>query len=67
MLNKYQISEIIFGTVLFLLIYFIYRKYLVTTKYYFFDVLYCSIGVFIILFIKNFSVSYYQLYSLNSV
>jgi hypothetical protein len=67
MLNRYQISEIIFGTILFLLIYFIYRKYIVPTKYYIFDVLYCSIGIFIILFIKNFAVFYYQLYNLNHV
>lgn len=67
MLNKYQISEIIFGTLLFLVIYFIYRKYIIPTKYYVFDVLYCSIGIFIILFIKNFAVSYYQLYNLNNL
>ncbi len=67
MLNRYQISEIIFGSILFLLIYFIYRKYVVPTKYYLFDVLYCTLGIFIILFIKNFSVSYFQLYNLNSV
>ncbi len=67
MLNRYQISEIIFGSILFLLIYFIYRKYVVPTKYYLFDVLYCTLGIFIILLIKNFSVSYFQLYNLNSV
>ncbi len=67
MLNKYQISEIVFGTLLFFLIYFIYRKYIEPTKYFLFDVLYCSIGVFIILLIKNFSVSYYQLYNLNHI
>ncbi len=67
MLNRYQISEIIFGTLLFFVIYFIYRKYLVPTKYYLFDTLYSSFGIFIILLIKNFSVSYYQLYNLNNI
>ncbi len=67
MFNRYQISEIIFGTVLFILLYFIYRKYLVPSKYFLFDVLYCSVGIFIILVIKNFSVSYYQLYNLNNI
>ncbi len=67
MLNRYQISETIFGTLLFLLIYFIYRKYIVPTKYNIFDVLYSTVSVFLILFIKNFSVSYYQLHNLNNI
>lgn len=67
MLNRYQISETIFGTLLFTLIYFIYRKYIIPTKYYMFDILYSTIAIFLILFIKNFTVSYYQLYNLNSI
>jgi hypothetical protein len=67
MLNRYQISESIFGALLFLIIYFIYRKYIVPTKYYIFDILYCTIGLFLILLIKNFTVSYYQLYNLNNM
>ncbi len=67
MLNRYQISETIFGTLLFALIYFIYRKYIVPTQYYMFDLLYCTVAISLILFIKNFTVSYYQLYNLNSV
>ncbi len=67
MLNRYQISETIFGTLLFLLIYFIYRKYIAPTKYYIFDVLYCTVALFLILLIKNFTVSYYQLYNLNNI
>jgi hypothetical protein len=67
MLNRYQISETIFGTLLFLLIYFIYRKYIEPTKYYIFDVLYCTVSLFLILLIKNFTVSYYQLYNLNNI
>ena len=67
MLNRYQISEIIFGTLLFTIIYFIYRKYIAPIQYYIFDILYCTIAIFLILFIKNFTVSYYQLYNLNNV
>ena len=67
MLNRYQISETIFGALLFLLIYFIYRRYVVPSEYLYFDVLYSTIGVFIILFLKNFTVSYYQLYNLNNI
>ncbi len=69
MLNRYQISETIFGTLLFLIIYFIYRKYIAfnSSKYFMFDILYCTIAVFIILFVKNFTVSYYQLYNLNNL
>ncbi len=67
MLNRYQISETIFGSLLFALIYFIYRKYILPTKYYMFDLLYSTTAIFLILLIKNFSVSYYQLYNLNSI
>ncbi len=67
MLNRYQISESILGALLFLIIYFIYRKYIEPSKYIMFDVLYTSLCVFIILFVKNFAVSYYQLYNLNSL
>ncbi len=67
MLNRYQLSETIFGTLLFALFYFIYRKYVAPSQYLYFDVLYSSIGIFIILFLKNFAVSYYQLYNLNNI
>lgn len=62
MLSRYQESEIIFGTLIFALLYYLYRTYVDESKYLLFDVLYSSMGVLIILFMKNFASSYYQLY-----
>jgi hypothetical protein len=67
MLSRYKMSETIFGTLLFFIIYFIYKNYLISnSKYIIFETIYATLGVFLILFIKNFVVSYYQLYTLNN-
>jgi hypothetical protein len=64
-LTNYQKSEIVIGTIVFSLLYFIYRNYITPTSYPYFDILYSTLGVFIILFLKNFSINYFQLYNSN--
>ncbi len=66
MLSRYQQSEVVFGTLLFALIYYIYRTYIYPSKYVIFDVFYATVGVFLILFLKNFAVDYYQLSNLTA-
>lgn len=66
MLSRYQQSEVVFGTLLFALIYFIYRTYIYPSKYVIFDVFYTTVGIFLILFLKNFAVDYYQLSNLTA-
>ena len=66
MLSRYQQSEVVFGTLIFAVIYYIYRNYFVPSKAVMFDLLYATAGIFIILFLKNFAVSYYQLSALNA-
>ena len=66
MLSRYQQSEVVFGTLIFALIYFMYRTYFVPSKAIMFDLLYTSAGIFLILFLKNFAISYYQLSDLNA-
>lgn len=65
LLSRYQQSEIMIGTFVFAVLYFIYRTFITKSTYIYFDVLYCSFGVFIILFLKYFSINYYQLYNSN--
>lgn len=66
MLSRYQQSEVVFGTLIFALIYYIYRIYFVPSKAPIFDVLYATVGIFLILFLKNFAVDYYQLSNLTA-
>jgi hypothetical protein len=64
-LSNYQKSEIMIGTLIFALLYFIYRTYITPSTYLYFDILYSTFGVFIILFFKNFSKNYFQIYNSN--
>jgi hypothetical protein len=64
-LSNYQKSEIIIGTLIFAILFFIYRNYITPTTHLYFDILYSSFGVFIILFLKSFSANYFQIYNSN--
>ncbi len=65
LLNRYQYSEIMIGTFIFAILYLIYRSFIQTSTYLYFDILYSTFAVFIILFLKHFAVNYYELNSIS--
>ncbi len=65
LLTRYQQTDIMIGTFVFGLLYFIYRSYITKSQYIYFDVLYCTVGVFLIFFLKYFAVNYFELYQTN--
>jgi hypothetical protein len=64
LLSNYQATEIMLGTVLFPILYFLYL-YLSNTHIIYWDILWCTISIFIILLFRYFYINYYILQSQN--
>jgi len=65
LLTNYQITEIIIGTVLFPMLYFIYLYYTMPGQIIYWDILYCTFILFIILLFKYFYINFNILQSQN--
>ena len=67
LLTRYQITEIIIGTFLFPMLYFLYL-YFSKTHIIYWDIIWCTTTLFIILIFKNFYINYniLQLQNLSS-
>ena len=64
LLSNYQATEIMLGTVLFPILYFLYL-YLSNTHIIYWDILWCTISIFIILLFIYFYINYHILQSQN--
>ena len=64
LLTNYQITEIIIGTFIFPMIYFLYL-YFSNTKIIYWDIIWCTITLFIILIFKYFYINFNILQSQN--
>jgi hypothetical protein len=66
LLTNYQITEIIIGTLLFPLVYFIYLYYTIKGRIIiYWDIFYCTFVLLIILLFKSFYINYNILQSQN--
>lgn len=65
LLTNYQITEIIIGTVLFPMIYFIYLFFTIKEQIIYWDIFYCTFILFIILLFKYFYINFNILQSQN--
>jgi hypothetical protein len=63
-LNNYQITEIIIGSFLFPMMYFLFLYYS-KSKIMVWDIIWCSFSIFIILLFKNFYINFNILQSQN--
>ncbi len=61
LLSPYQQSEIVIGTIIFAILYVIFRTFFVKSTYMYFDILYSTFAIFVILFLKHFIANYYQI------
>jgi len=64
LLTNYQITEIIIGTFIFPMLYFLYL-YFSNTKIIYWDIIWCTITIFIILIFKYFYINFNILQSQN--
>lgn len=64
LLTNYQITEIIIGTILFPMIYFLYLYFSKSTISYL-DIGWCTVALFIILLFKNFYINFNILQNQN--
>jgi hypothetical protein len=64
LLTKYQITEIIFGTLFFPIIYFLYLYYSKTNIIYW-DITWCTLVIFVILLFRNFYINFNILQNQN--
>ena len=64
LLNQYQITEILFGTIFFPLLYFLYLYYSNSIIIYW-DIIWCTITIFLILTFRYFYINFNILQSQN--
>ena len=64
-LSNYQITELILGTVFFALFYFIYLWAIERSSYKWWDIIWCTFTIFIILLFKDFYINYNILQAQN--
>jgi hypothetical protein len=64
-LSNYQITELILGTVFFALFYFIYLWLIERSSYKWWDIIWCTFTIFIILLFKDFYINYNILQAQN--
>ncbi len=64
LLSNYQITEIVLGSLLFTMAYFLFL-YFSKSKIIYWDVAWCTITIFIILLFKNFYINFNILQSQN--
>jgi len=64
LLTNYQITEIIIGTFIFPMLYFLYL-YFSNTKIIYWDIIWCTVTLFIILIFKYFYINFNILQSQN--
>jgi hypothetical protein len=65
LLTNYQITEIVIGTALFPMLYFLYLYYTSNERIIYWDIFYCTIVLFIILLFKYFYINFNILQSQN--
>jgi hypothetical protein len=65
LLSNYQITEIIIGSSIFPILYFLYLYYTVTTTIIYWDIIWCTLVIFIILLFKSFYINFNILQSQN--
>lgn len=65
LLTNYQITEIILGTIIFPILYFLYLYFTVNNKIIYWDIFYCTAILFIILIFKYFYINFNILQSQN--
>ena len=65
LLTNYQITEIILGTIIFPILYFLYLYFTVNDKIIYWDIFYCTAVLFIILIFKYFYINFNILQSQN--
>ena len=65
LLTNYQITEIIIGTVIFPMLYFLYLYFTVNDQIIYWDIFYCTFILFIILLFKYFYINFNILQSQN--
>ena len=64
LLSIYQMTDIIIGTIIFPILYLFYLK-MTTTTIIIWDIIWCTITIFLILLFKNFYINYNILQSQN--
>jgi hypothetical protein len=64
LLSTYQIVEIVIGTIIFPMLYFLYL-YFTTNTIIYWDIIWCTITLLIILLFKNFYINFNILQSQN--
>lgn len=64
LLTNYQITEIIIGTFIFAMLYFLYLYFTVNTIIYW-DIIWCTLTLFLILLFKDFYINFNILQSQN--
>ena len=65
MLTSYQITETVIGSMFFILAYFLVSYFTVKDKIIYWDIIWCTISLAIILTFKFFIINYYILQSQN--
>ena len=65
MLTSYQITETVIGSIFFILAYFLVLYFTVKDKIIYWDIIWCTISLAIILTFKFFIINYYILQSQN--
>ncbi len=66
LISNYQYTEIVIGTLIFSLLYFIYMYY-TATDIVIWDIVWCTFSVFLILSLKNFFINYNIIQSQNFI
>jgi len=64
MLSSYQRTDLFISPLVFLIIYFIYLKF-TKADYQIWDVLWCTISLFLIIYIKDYVTNYYMIINSN--
>lgn len=66
MISRYQESEVLFGSITFFVVYYIYLWATGTSKAIIFDTVYGTFAIAILLYLRAFAVYYYQLQSASA-
>ena len=65
LLSLYEMIEIILSVIIFPVFYFLFLYFTVETKIIYWDIIWCTISLFIILLIKTLYINYYLLQNQN--
>jgi hypothetical protein len=64
MLTTYQKTDLFISPLIFLIIYFLYLKF-TKESYEIWDILWCTISLFLIIYIKDYIMNYYMIINSN--